>query len=224
MNAATPNLAPGLAGRLADAAGRLASKGLLQAGDTVSVRLPGEEALLRHTMGSAEAPLRVAFSPTQHMLADGDPLLRHLRLYAARPDVGAVVISRQPWATALRWTGEAMPGVFDEQVRHLGRRVEMIGQQFDQAADLRKLGSGANAFLVDDQVLCLGMTVERVVFNTELLEKCAKAFLLARCTDKPVGTIPWLVRYIANGRLRKDEARAAAEFAAGREPVMSSAY
>jgi len=224
MNAANPNIAPSQESRLVAAASRLLGKGLLQAGDTVSMRLPGEDALCMYTVGSTNAPVRAPLSLVMRVLTDTDPLLRHVRLYAVRGDVGAVVLGHQPWATALRWTGEAMPGVFDEQVRHLGRRVEMIGRQLSQPADLHKLRSGANAFLVDDAVLCLGMTVERVVFNTELLEKCAKAFLLAHCTDKPVGTIPWLVRYIANGRLRKDEARAAAEFAAGREPVMSSAY
>jgi len=86
------------------------------------------------------------------------------------------------------------------------------------------LQSGANAFILNQQVLSLGMTLDRLVFNAELLEKCAKAFVLASSTGKPVGKIPWLVRWIANGRLMKDERHSAQQYARGQTPVFKSAY
>ena len=68
------------------------------------------------------------------------------------------------------------------------------------------------------------MVPERTVFNAELLEKCAKAYVLATCAGLPVGRIPWLVRWIANGRLMKDERQAAAQYAMGLAPVLSTSY
>jgi hypothetical protein len=130
-----------------------------------------------------------------------------------------VLLNRQPWASALHEFGRDMPGVFDEQIRHLGRSVAVL----DNITTAR-LGSGANAFILPGQVLCLGMVPERTVFNAELLEKCAKAYVLASCAGLPVGRIPWLVRWIANGRLMKDERRAAADYAMGRTPVLSTSY
>jgi len=220
MNAPIPSLPPDPAARLTAAAERLTHKSVLRPGDSISIRLAGQGALLLREIGQAGESVHVPLAPLSH----DETIARHQRLYAARGDVGAITFTHQTWATALRWTGQAMPGVFDEQVRHLGRQVGMLSRTCATADDLKKLNSGANAFLLDDEVMCLGMTVERLVFNTELLEKCAKAYVLACSTDLPVGRIPWWVRYIANRRLRKDEQRAAAAFAAGQEPVMSSAY
>jgi len=73
-------------------------------------------------------------------------------------------------------------------------------------------------------VLCLGMTLERLVFNAELLEKCAQAYLLARATGLAVRRIPWLVRLVATGRLRRDQRRAAASYARGEAPGRVAGY
>ncbi len=117
-----------------------------------------------------------------------------------------------------------MPGVFDEQIRHLGRSVARLDDSLGTIAIQKFLRSGANAFVASGQVLCLGMIIERAVFNAELLEKCAKAYVLAYSSGMPVGKIPWLVRWIANGRLMKDERNAAEQYANGLTPAFSSAY
>jgi ribulose-5-phosphate 4-epimerase/fuculose-1-phosphate aldolase len=145
-----------------------------------------------------------------------DPDERHLAFYQDRADVGAVLIFHPPWANALGLVQRDMPGLFDEQVRHLGRKVAC----FSPVA----LKSGDNAFLLEDGVLCFGMTLERLIFNAELLEKCAKAFLLAHSTGAKLTLVPWWVRMIAGKRLLRDEMFAAACHADGIKPIFKSAY
>lgn len=144
------------------------------------------------------------------------PDQRHAAYYADRPDVGAVLVASPPWAGALGLVEREMPGLFDEQVRHLGRKVA----HFSPAA----LKSGDNAFLLGDGVLVFGMTLDRLIFNAELLEKCAKAFILAHSTGVKLTLVPWWVRTIAGRRLLRDEKFAAECYAEGKMPVFKSAY
>lgn len=147
-----------------------------------------------------------------------------LAVYQARSDVESVLLNRQPWAAALHALGQDMPGIFDEQVRHLGRKVALLDDAIGAPASRARLRSGANAFAMPARVLCLGTIPERTVFNAELLEKCAKAYVLASSAGLPVGRIPWLVRWIANGRLQKDQKHAAKQYARELTPALSSAY
>jgi hypothetical protein len=47
---------------------------------------------------------------------------------------------------------------------------------------------------------------------------------MAAGTGDPVHTLPWWVCYIANGRLHKDQARAATRMASGLRPEESNGY
>jgi hypothetical protein len=202
---------------------RLRSQQLLQHGDTLSLRLPGAAALLL----AFESPDRVEAAATRLPLeapcANAAAELHRL-IYLARADVGAILVGRQRWACALPAAGGILPGVFDEQLRHLGAQVEPIELPQTVAAARARLAGGANAFGVGERALCLGMTLERVVFNAELLEKCAQAYVLARASGLAVRRIPWLVRRIATGRLRRDERRAAASYARGAAPERVAGY
>jgi hypothetical protein len=204
---------------LMDAASRLAGRALFMSDDSISQRIAGtgQIAVLRSGQPQPQFVLLTSDS--------ADPWIRrHLDIYRRRPDVGAVLFNRPNWTLALGALGRPMPGVFDEQVRHLGDGVALTSKQSFVDDGMSLLDQGANALVLQDSVLCLGMTLDRAVFNAELLEKCAKAFVLASGTGKPVGSIPWLVRFIAKRRLRKDQRYAASEYAQGRVPVFKSAY
>jgi ribulose-5-phosphate 4-epimerase/fuculose-1-phosphate aldolase len=200
---------------------RLAAKGLLRAGDSVSMRVPGADSCMFLTepaggeIGSRRLPLSNAAVGVAEI---------HRLVYLARPDVGAIVLNCQPWAAALPAAGGTMPGLFDEQLRHLGWKVPQIAAPASLPEARRQMAGGGNAFGMGKQVLCLGMTGERLVFNAELLEKSAKAYVLARATGLAVRRIPWLVRWIATGRLRRDQKSAAASFARGQVPARSAGY
>jgi hypothetical protein len=143
---------------------------------------------------------------------------------AGRRHAVAAPARRQYWACALPAAGGVLPGIFDEQLRHLGARVAQVELPRNAAKVRARLAGGANAFGMGERVLCLGMTLERVVFNAELLEKCAQAYVLARASGLAVRRIPWLVRHIATGRLRRDERRAAASYARGEAPARVAGY
>ncbi len=177
---------------------------------SLSARVPGQPAMDAVVNGAQH---RVAFEERA-----AEPLgTLHGEIYRRRPDVGAIVVARPRWASALALTHAPVPGLFDEQVRQLGRRVERL-------AELSQLSSRHCAYVWGDGVLCLGVTLERAVFNVELLEKCSQAYLLATSTGLKVFTVPLWVREIAFHRLKKDQARAAMAWARGEKPGGFTAY
>jgi ribulose-5-phosphate 4-epimerase/fuculose-1-phosphate aldolase len=152
-------------------------------------------------------------------------LRMHASIYRHRPDVGAILTSCLPWCFWLARSG-MMPAVFDEQVRYLGPQVERLpslGTELTAGA-IATLKRGANAFLLDQETICLGLTAERALLNAELLEKCAQAYILASLTRHPVGSIPFYVRFIAARRLLRDEKRAAEAYARGELPFQPKAF
>lgn len=137
----------------------------------------------------------------------------HAGVYAARDDVHAVVHTHQVYASALTLIRAPIPALFDEQVRFLGRSVDLIpyapsGTGFLKNNIVKALGNHHNAYLLQNHgVLCLGHDLERALHNVEILEKCALAYLLALCAERPVTKIPLAIREIAFAKLRQDQKR-----------------
>lgn len=206
---------------LGHAVARLAAKGLLKAGDVLSQRIPEQNAYVSLVVvadrRSAPGPLRWTG------LADLPEDLHH-RIYAMRPDVGAIVSGGLAWTSTLARLGTSLPAVFDEQVRHLGVEVRHVPRHSTDRRALRFLANGANAYCLDDVALCFGMGLERLLLNVEILEKCAESFVLAQVAGGRVRRIPWLVRFVANGRLRKDEKDAAGRHLGGKRSIMKAGY
>ncbi|MCC4592069.1 hypothetical protein LL974_13070 [Xanthomonas campestris pv. cannae] len=145
----------------------------------------------------------------------------HAQVYARRPDVGASAWSAGVFGLRLGDVGGVLPQVFDEQARHIGS----MPAPFPAVDALATAAPGSGSVLLfGARPLCLGITAQRLALNVELFEKCAKAYVLAAATGGRVRELPWWVRRIANGRLRKDQRRAAAAFAAGDFPAESKGY
>lgn len=145
----------------------------------------------------------------------------HAAVYGAREDVGAIAVGGGSYGRCLADFGGFMPQVFDEQARHLGG---MPIPNNDLGAMPLSLREGGNAILVREAAVCLGMTAIRLALNAELFEKCAKAYVLAVATGGRVKPLPWLVRFVANRRLRKDEMRASRRFSKGLLPEETKGY
>lgn len=199
---------------LIKAAARLSGKGLLnRQGDALSMRLVGESRMLILEPGGVVRSLDLN-DPGTGVAAT------HARAYLARSDAGAVATLSPRWSLQLAGLDEAMPGIFDEQARHLGRNWAPT-----QAGKLAEaLASGGNAGLVDGHLLVLGITRNRLLFNAELFEKCAMAYVLARLGGGRVSKLPWIVRKVAGGRLLRDEAMASACHAQGQRSPEPSGY
>jgi len=191
---------------------RLERRRLLDAPDaSLSLRIPGGDAMW--------------FG----LSLDAQPLLRrwrgegglHARLYGLRDDLGAIAAGGGRFGACLAAFGGAMPEVFDEQARHLGR----MGPACDDLRGLaRAVRAGGNMLLMQGRPVCLGTTGLRMALNAELFEKCAKAYVLAVAGGGRVRPLPWIVRTVANRRLIKDERRAAERFARGLLPEECKGY
>jgi L-ribulose-5-phosphate 4-epimerase len=209
---------------IVETARRLVAKGFLMAtGGNISVRIPGEKAF-------AITPSNYDYlimQPEDVCVLDLDlhaiegerkPSVEsgmHAGIYQARPDVQAVVHTHQVYASALALINASIPALFDEQVRFLGRTVEIIpyapsGTGLLKDTIVSRLKSHNNAYILQNHgVLLFGDSMERAALNVEILEKCALAYLLALCTERKVSKIPLPVREIAFAKLRADQKKAA---------------
>jgi L-ribulose-5-phosphate 4-epimerase len=187
----------------------------------VSVRIPSQNAFAitpsSYDYAMMQAEDICVLSADLHPLAgERKPSIEssmHATVYQYRPDVQVIIHTHQPYASALAVINQPIPALFDEQVRYLGRSVEIIpyapsGTGFLKNNVRSRLKSGANAYILQNHgVLALGGSAERAIFNMALLEKCALVYLLALLTEKKVTRIPLAVREIAFAKLRADEAK-----------------
>lgn len=148
----------------------------------------------------------------------------HGAIYQVRRDVNAIVHTHQVYASALTLIKAPIPSLFDEQVRFLGRSIEIIpyapsgtGMLRDRIA--KHIQNHNNAYMMQNHgALIFGHDMERTVHNVEILEKCALAYLLAIVSEKKISKIPLAVREVAFAKLRKDQKKIeAGELAAGGE-------
>jgi ribulose-5-phosphate 4-epimerase/fuculose-1-phosphate aldolase len=197
---------------------RLRSKALFgDPGDSLSMRLPGRESFVLAMPDSDD--LRTFPFHAKGNEAAG----LHAAIYRARKDAGAVLVGRTPWSAALSTIGATIPTLFDEQARHIGASGKPVGVG-RHARLMGALKGGANVVIYGDQRICVGTTPNRVVFNAELFEKCAKAFVVAHASGGRIQKVPGWVRYIAGSRMHKDQKRAAESYAAGRVPEGMDGY
>jgi len=194
---------------------RLQAKRLLAAdGASLSLRIPGSAAMwFGHAVD--EAPQRVPLAS-----ASGEGAV-HAAAYGARDDAGAIAVGGAAFGRCLADFGGAMPQVFDEQARHLGPMGPAAAELSEIAPALRE---GGNVLMVQGRPACIGMTAMRLALNAELFEKCAKAYVLAAAGGGRVRALPWIVRFVANRRLYKDEQRATQRFALGLLPEETKGY
>jgi len=135
----------------------------------------------------------------------------HAAVYEQRTDVGCVIHTHQAYASSLALIDTPIPALFDEQVRWLGRSVDIIpyapsGTGFLKKNIAKMVKNNHNAYILKNHgALSLGPTPERAMNNVLLLEKCALTFILALCTEKEISKIPLAIREIAFAKLRKDQ-------------------
>ena len=203
----------------------LVRKGFLMAtGGNVSVRIVGQDAF-------AVTPSNFDYmqmTPEDVCVLDFDlipiagehkPSIEsgmHCGIYQVRPDVKAVIHTHQVYASALALIDAPIPALFDEQVRFLGRSVEIIpyaqsGTKALQKVIAKHVQNHNNAFMMKNHgALVFGHDMERAVHNVAVLEKCSLAYLLALCTEREVSKIPLAAREIALAKLRRDQKKVAA--------------
>ncbi len=202
------------------AAQRLLARGFLSAtGGNLSVRVSGHDALAVTPSNYDYAKmtpddicvLDFDLNPLEGRLKPSVESAMHAAIYQARPDVNAVIHTHQVYPSTLAIINAPIPALFDEQVRFLGRSVDIIpyapsGTGLLKNAIAKRVGSHHNAFMMANHgALVFGHDLERALHNVEVLEKCSLAYLLALCSEKKVSKIPLLVREVAFAKLRSDQ-------------------
>lgn len=202
------------------AARQLLAKGFLSAtGGNLSVRIPGQEAFAITPSNYDYAKmlpedicvLDFKLHSLEGTLKPSVESAMHAAIYQARSDVNAVVHTHQVYPSTLAIINTPIPALFDEQVRFLGRCVEIIpyapsGTGLLKDTITRRIGNHHNAYMMANHgALVFGHDLERALHNVEVLEKCALAYLLAICTEKKISKIPLIVREVAFSKLRKDQ-------------------
>jgi hypothetical protein len=197
---------------------RLAARQLLLPPEaSMSLRIPGTDSMW---FGGADdvMPRRLDW---RHAGALTGAVALHAAVYGLRGDASAIASGGGPFGACLGHFGGALPQVFDEQARHIG---PMRGPASHAQGLHAALRGGGNAVMVDGRPVCLGMTASRLALNAELFEKCAKAYVLAAAAGGPIKPLPWIVRAVANRRLRKDQGRARQRLALGQLPEETKGY
>ena len=198
----------------------LLERGYLKATEgNISVRVPGQQAFAITPSNYDYAKMKmedvcVLTDDLEQLEGKRKPSIEsamHAAVYQARPDVHAIIHTHQPYASALGIMNKPIPHLFDEQVRFLGRSVEIIpyapsGTPFLKKNVRKKVTGGNNAFILQNHgVLVFGVTPQQAIHNMALLEKCALVYLLALLNDEKISRIPVPVREIAFSKLRADE-------------------
>ena len=129
---------------LEDVEQRLSAKGLFgHESDSVSLRVPGQAAALFALAG--QEPRVVGLDDESF-----ETSALHTRVYRARPDVGGIVVGETMWMSALAALGVALPSLFDEQARHIGR-PSCPSADGDLDGLLERLADGGNAAPLGNQ-------------------------------------------------------------------------
>lgn len=204
------------------AAQRLAGQGYLTAtGGNLSVRIAGQDAFAITPSDYSYAKmvpgdiclLGLDLTPLETPRKPSVESAMHAAIYRVRPDVHAIIHTHQVYPSTLAIIGAPIPALFDEQVRFLGRSVDIIpyapsgtGMLRDKIA--RRVRNHHNAYMMANHgALVFGDSLERALHNVEVLDKCALAYLLAICSERRVSKVPLVVREVAFAKLRKDQSK-----------------
>lgn len=200
----------------------LVKKGYLMAtGGNISIRIPGESAMaitpsnfdyMKMTTNDI-CVLDFKLNSLEGELTPSVESSFHAGIYKERGDVNAIIHTHQVYCSALSLMNLPIPALFDEQVRYLGRSVEIIpyspsGTSFLKKTIVKNIKNHNNAFIMQNHgALCFGDSMVRAINNVEILEKCSIAYLLTLCAEREPSKIPLPIREIAFSKLRKDQKR-----------------
>ena len=206
--------------QVVDASKELTRKGFLSAtGGNVSLRIPEKQAFaitpsnFDYTKMSKD-DICVLDLDSRPLAGDRTPSVEsamHAAIYKTRPDVNAIIHTHQVYPSTLALIGKSIPALFDEQVRFLGRSVDIIpyapsGTGMLVKTVVKKISNHNNAYMMANHgALLFAGDMERAMHNVAVLEKCALAYLLTLCTEQKANRIPLLVREVAFSKLRKDQ-------------------
>ncbi len=117
-------------------------------------------------------------------LTPSSELPLHLAIYAARPDIGAVVHTHSIFASACAAARRALPPVIEDLVQVAGGTIEVAGYALPGTAELAAnavaaLGDRQAVLLANHGAVGCGRTADEALLACELVEKGAQIYLYA---------------------------------------------
>ncbi len=186
-----------------DAVQRIVAMGLVSgASGNVSCRIRRDEGDLFAVTASRVPYHRLSADDVLIVDAEVDPLwgdgvpssesLVHMAVYHARPDVGAVIHTHSPYASAFAAAGREIPPILDEQVVSLGGAVnaaEYGAAASQELADraVEALAHRAAVLLRNHGAVGVGTDLEEAIAVVELLEHVARVATLSQALGGPRG-------------------------------------
>lgn len=174
---------------------RIVASGLVAGSSgNVSRRIPAPEGDLIAITASSVPYHRFALDDVlvvdfdiESVVGEGIPSsesLTHVAVYRARPDVGAVIHTHPPHASAFAAAGRPIPPILDEQVVILGGPVEVAEYGSSASEELadncaRALGERASVLLRSHGAVAVGRNLDEAAAAAELTERIARVYLLA---------------------------------------------
>src|SRR5437868_7302035 len=182
-------------GEVLDAVGRIVAAGLVAgASGNVSRRISMPDGDVFAITASRVPYHRFALDDVLVVDADVEPIvgdgipssesLLHLAVYAARPDVGAVIHTHSIHASAFAVAGRPIPPILDEQVILLGGAID-VAEYGESSTDM--LASNAVTALADRAAVLLrnhgavtvGRDLDEAIAAAELVERVAQSSVIS---------------------------------------------
>lgn len=186
-------MTPDLKSAVVDAARAMFDEGLVVGlAGNVSARAEGHNAM--HITPTRTSCRDLTPDDVVTVTFEGDPIegdglpssesLMHGAVYAARPDVRAVVHAHPVHASAMAVRREAIPAFVDEQVVYLGGAVEVSAYAPAASEELAEnavaaLGERRAVLLANHGTLAVGNDPGDALDMTRLIERLAQVWLLA---------------------------------------------
>ncbi len=164
----------------------------------ISVRLPGRRPLLAITPSSMPYD---TLTPDDIQIVDFDgekvegelrpsmETMLHAGIYKARKDINAVIHTHSVYASAVSAAGQEIPPILEDQVACLGGEIKLATYALSGSRELADaavtaLGDHNGVLLANHGAVGAGHTLRDAFTACELVEKTAKAYLLALSTGK----------------------------------------
>jgi L-fuculose-phosphate aldolase len=165
----------------------------------VSARVPDEERLLLAITPHGQyydllnqEDIVVVDEEGEPVVGDAIPsaeLLLHAEVYRVRPDVGAVIHTHSPMASAASIVGRPLPPVLEDQMIFLGGQIEVASHAMTGSEELvgtavEALGDRNACLLANHGALCVGRDLRAALCACQYLEKLCQAYLFTAWCGK----------------------------------------
>jgi L-fuculose-phosphate aldolase len=159
----------------------------------VSARIPGEEKIaitpsqIPYDIMKLDDILIVGFDE-KILLGKPKPSTEtkmHIAVYKARSDVGGVIHTHSPFASALSCVGGKIPALLDEQTVFLGGDIGTAPYALAGTAEIganaaQALSERDGTMLSNHGTICCGKNLDEALRNAILLEKLAMIYITAK--------------------------------------------